>query len=240
MTERPRNESVRNGVAPAPAERVCGVVARPALRDHLGERRSRTGARRSAAGTPRGCADPRRRRCRRRSRRAFSTATAMSESVMPTTMRLWASCDTDDARAPRVEPRSRDEAVADTPCGEVPLDDRDLREIASCVCDREAVGDGGLDDDRVRHHLIRDQPDRARIESSCAGIAKSAAATGRMRTLCRTQSGISIGRCSRRSGARSSARSRARRSRDRGGGAGQRDTPARWRHGAAGRARAPD
>ena len=121
----------------------------------------------------------------------------MSSSAIPTTTRLWASWATRGERAAR-QARAGDEAEPDPAGREVPFDDGDLGEAGLGVGDRPAVDDDGLANERLRHDLILDQPDRAdRLRSH--GIAKSQAVTGRTRTVCRTHSGTgtdgtSIGR----------------------------------------------
>ena len=160
MTESPRNESVRNGVAPVhPSACAASLHARLwAITSANGasERSPAIGSGHSARTLP------------------SSTATmpppiSASRSDGDGHVRV-VHADDDDVvgvvghgrcEGAACQPRPRDEAVADSPRGKVPLDDRDLREIASSVRDGEPVFDDGRRDHRGRHHLIRDQPDRA-------------------------------------------------------------------------------
>ena len=76
---------------------------------------------------------------------------------------LCASCDTVDASAPVLQSRAADEAATDPPGPEMALDHRDLRQVVCGGGDREAVGRRRLDLDRLRHHLVGHEPDRARL-----------------------------------------------------------------------------
>ena len=193
MTESARNDERQERRRARPAERVRGVVARPALRDHLGERRvgEEPGDRERALGED--AAVRRRRRSRRRSRRAVSTANAMSASVMPTTMRLCASCATrrrERAALPAPSPRrSRGRSAPSRGAARRP---------------RSSRGRGGVRD-RVSppRRRARDRPTRSRPDPGSArsrgstprapGSRSRPAATGRCARVCRTQSGISTG-----------------------------------------------
>src|SRR6266511_1450155 len=103
ITDSPRNESVRKGVAPdQPSARAASLQARLcSITSASGASASNpaTGSGSSAATSPPSIttmpppSSPRR-----------STARTMSASAMPTTTMLWASCATVEARAPRCKP----------------------------------------------------------------------------------------------------------------------------------------
>ena len=68
-----------------------------------------------------------------------------------------------DRRGERAASQARagDEPEPDAAGREMPLDDRDLREVRGCVRDRVAVHDHRLAHERLGHDLVVDQADRA-------------------------------------------------------------------------------
>ena len=115
----------------------------------------------------------------------------MSSSLAPTTTRLCASCATVEASAPRCSPEPERNAEADPARGEVPLDDRDLDEVAPGVGDRVAV-----DDERLARRGTRSRPGPstrpiARAAPPSTGSRSRPRSTGLMRTVWRTHSGTS-------------------------------------------------
>ena len=160
MTDSARNASVRNGVAPdQPSSCAASLHARLcAITSASGasERSPATGSGHSARTRP----DSSPRRSRRRARRAARSRRPCRRSDMPTTTRLCASCATLDASAPRRRPEPVTNPSPTRPGREVPLDDRDLREVALRVRDGVAVDDRGLPLDGLGHDLILHEADR--------------------------------------------------------------------------------
>ena len=87
------------------------------------------------------------------------TAAAIDASFMPTTTTLCASWATVDAIAPALQAEAADEAEPGAPRAQVPLDHRDLRQVAVAVGDRLARSPGRLVDERVGDDLAGHDPD---------------------------------------------------------------------------------
>ena len=229
MTESARNDSVRNGVAPDQPRpcaaslqaRLCAMTSASGASERspaTGSGHSATTRRPSTATMPPPSSTSR------------SIAKVMSRSFMPTTTRLCASCATLEASAPRCEPGAGDEAEADAARREMPFDDRDLREVPIGVGDRVAAFDRRLAHERLGHHLILDEADRAQRPSAPRDREVGRRERRDPDRLPHPLRDLDApGRP--RSAARASARSTAGSSRGRGGAAGRRRIRARSRRG---------
>ena len=142
ITESARNAIVRNGVAPLQPSAARRVGAGAALRDHLVERRDREQAGDRQRALARTIRPPSTATMPPPSSTTRWTAASMSSSETPSdddVVRVVR-----DRRGERAAPQARSRATKPEPDaarGEVALDDRDLREVARRVGDRDAVLD---------------------------------------------------------------------------------------------------
>ena len=162
ITESARNDSVRNGVAPVQPSAARRVVARAALRDHVGERRVREQAGDGKRALREHARRPRRRRCRRRARPARATAASMSSSVRRRRRRCCARRARPSTRARRAAGRSRGRTRGRrgpvARCRSITA--IFARSRSGSATAKPSTTVGSLDE-RLGHDLVGDEPDRA-------------------------------------------------------------------------------
>ena len=181
ITESARNASVRNGVAPdQPSAAAASLQAR--LRSitsasGASESSPATGSGQSAITFPSATATmppPIDARC--------STAKIMSLVVHPDDDQVVGIVCDGGSESPPFQARPRDEAEPDAAGCEVALDHGDLGEIGRRIGDSAARVHDRVADERTRHDLILDQPDRTDLPSR-RGNLEIREAMGAIRTV---------------------------------------------------------